>query len=322
MVTRNDVAKHAGVSNTTVSRVLNNNGYVSPESRQRVETAIRELGYTPNLIARSLKTKKSGQLLYCVTEYDNPFYMEVYSGMEAYAQKYGYTIVVASNFDASLISQRQFDGIVLTSISYAQQKELERLDIPVIVNNYTANSYTFPSIKIDIESGALTALEYLYSNGHEKIAFITSPCGPQEQRYLSYQKFMKRNGFSSHIFECSDSISHFEQGYRGGIQLIDSGIPFTAAFIFNDALAVGTIAAFAKYGISVPRDISVISFDNILQSAYTLPALTTVDIPKYELGEKSIKMLIKKLQGAPVESQILQTRLIERNSVKPRNRLK
>ena len=319
MITRSDVAKHAGVSNTTVSRVLNNNGYVSPESRDKVESAIKELGYLPNLIARSLKTKKSNQLLYCVSDYHNPFYMEVYAGMEEYSKQHGYTIVVASEVNTDIISQRQFDGIVL---SYADRKlleELQKLDIPVVINNYTSHIYTLPSINIDIENGALSALSHLLDNGHKRIAFLTNIDSQEDQRLINYKKFLSHKGIDlseNLIVACTKYSSPYMQGYDAAIKLMESNTEVTAAFVFNDAMAIGAIAAFQSNGFSVPDHISIIGFDNIEQATYSTPALTTIDIPRYTLGEESIKMLLRQINGEAVTSIKLDTKLLKRSSVK------
>jgi DNA-binding LacI/PurR family transcriptional regulator len=319
MVTRKDVARFAGVSNTTVSRVLNNNGYVSPESRERVEAAIKELGYTPNLIARGLKTKKSGQLLFCASEFSNPFYMEVYEGMEQYAKQFGYTIVVASYFDQAIISQRQFDGVILSNVDMEKEQEFLSLDTPLIINNYTPNSYRLTSIKINIEQGAYKAMNHLYSMGHREIAFITNIASDDEQRLRGYKNFLEDNGIPvnpDYIFVNTDPSSPYEQGFNAATQLIKSLKSVTAVFAFNDAMAIGAISAFGQNNISVPRDISVIGFDDILQARFSTPALTTMKIPKYELGVESIKMLIRKIEGEPVHSFTLDSELIMRDSIR------
>jgi DNA-binding LacI/PurR family transcriptional regulator len=318
LVTRSDVAKYAGVSNTTVSRVVNNNGYVSPESRQKVEDAVKVLGYTPNLVARSLKTKKSGQLLYCVSDFSNPFYMEIYAGMEELARKYGYTIVVASDFSSSFVIQRQFDGIIFSQLSKEVEKDLINMNIPVVINNYTTESYSLPFVKIDIKNGAKKALNYLYDMGHRNIAFITSVPQEDEQRYEAYLNFMKDKNLiidNNYVASCTELSTPYEQGYKAALELIRRKLHLTAILVFNDAMAIGVIAALTEHGIKVPEDISIIGFDDLQQSKFTTPSLTTVKIPKYELGAESINILIKDLNREELHSVTIDTELIVRNSV-------
>lgn len=319
MITRKDVAEYAGVSKTTVSRVLNNSGYVSPENRERIERAIRELGYRPNLIARSLKTKETRQLLFHAPELSNPFYMEVYKGMEEYAEEHGYTIVVSSRFDVDIVNQRQFDGIILSAVQPDYEKELVALNIPVVVTSYTRSLLTFPSVGIDIEEGALAATTYLLGKGHREIAFMTNSGILDDTRYNGYIRGLKEAGiYHGNDLLVSDNKPHspFEQGWRMALSLLESKKRFTAVFAFNDAIAIGAMSAFHSKGCRIPEDISVVGFDDILQARFTCPPLTTIYMPKYEQGRESARLLLKTIQGVEVESMTLQTRLVERASVK------
>jgi DNA-binding LacI/PurR family transcriptional regulator len=318
LVTRSDVAKYAGVSNTTVSRVVNNSGYVSPESRERVEEAIKTLGYTPNLVARSLKTKKSGQLLFCVSDFSNPFYIEIYTGMEELARQHGYTIVVASDFSSKMVAQRQFDGIIFSQLSKEKEADLSSMDIPVVINNYTTENYSLPFIKIDIKNGAEKAMKYLYDNGHRHIAYITNVPSEEEQRYSAYLDFVKNKKLpvnDDYIVSCTGFTTPYEQGYNAALELINRNLILSAILAFNDAMAIGILAALSESGIKVPQGISIISFDDLQQSKFTTPSLSTVKIPKYELGAESINMLLKKIHGGVINSTTIGTELIIRGSV-------
>ncbi|MCX7709876.1 MAG: LacI family transcriptional regulator [Clostridia bacterium] len=321
MITRTDVAKHAGVSKTLVSRVLNNSGYVSTENRKKVEAAIKELGYTPNLIARSLKTRKTHQILFYARELSNPFFTEVYEGMEDYAEKLGYTIVVSSHFNPQMIAQRQFDGIILSHIPPNFTEELLKLGVPTVVTDYSGKALPFPSVGIDIESGTVQAIHYLSSQGHAHIAFLANSPDPADLRY---------QGFVKGLSECcpmlnpenliftANSPTYYHRGYDAAKQL-KKNLSISAVFTFNDAMAIGAMAALSEEGIPIPEAVSIIGFDNILQAEFTAPPLTTVSIPKYDQGWESAKMLLKIIQGEKVQPITLETQLILRNSVKKVN---
>lgn len=210
--TLNELSIELGVSVTVVSRVINNKGYVSMEKRERVEKAIEELGYRPNLIAQSLKTNQTRQILFYAPELANPFYVEVYRGMEDYAEQHNYTIVVSRYFDDGMIQQRRFDGVILSDILPEQQDKFLKLGVPVVVTNYTGVRLRIPSVGIAMKEGACQAISYLWKCGHRRIGFITNVCSCHEQRFLGYveelymkDKYGHVRGFGSRRHYCYNS---------------------------------------------------------------------------------------------------------------------
>ena len=319
IVTRKDVAERAGVSVTVVSRVINNKGYVSKEKRERVEKVIKELGYTPNLIARGLKTNETKQLMFYAPDITNPFYMEVYQGMEDYAMMQGYTIVVSRHFSDAVIRQRRFDGLIMYNVSTDKQDKIRELGIPVVVTDYNQAKLSIPSVGIDMREGARKAVSYLVSCGHRDIGFVTNSENRLDQRYLGYVDELQNCNIEFdeekiEIQKLGDSM--YEQGYNAGVNILNKEMNITSLFVFNDAMAIGLMAALNERGVRVPEDISVIGFDNILVSRYTIPPLTTIHIPKYEQGWESTKMLINMIKGKTVEEVTLHTSLVERDSVR------
>jgi DNA-binding LacI/PurR family transcriptional regulator len=318
MITRDDVAKYAGVSKSTVSRVLNNKGYVSADNRVKIEKAINDLGYTPNLIARSLKTRETRQLLFYAPDLANPFYMEVYQGMEDYAEENGYTIVVSRHYDHNIIKQRQFDGVILSYVSPEIQEQISRMDMPLVITDYSSEPLTVPYVRINVEEGASMAMNHLIAQGHRKIAYLTYNENEKDLRYQGYINSLKVIGESpnpKYIVSCSGNVSSFHQGHNSAIKMLDEGVNATAVYAFNDALAIGAISAFYEKGMKLPGDISIIGFDDILQSRFTCPPLTTIKIPKYEQGWESAKALIKLIKGESIQPITLNTELVIRNSV-------
>ena len=319
MITRKDVAERANVSVTVVSRVTNNKGYVSADKRKRVEKAIEELGYSPNLIARGLKTNETKQILFYAPELSNPFYAEVYEGMEDYAINHGYTIVVSSHFNDDMIYQRKIDGLILSAISKEQQAEFLKLRVPVVVTNYSGETLEIPSVGIDMMEGARKAVNHICACGHKRIGFITNIPTHQEQRYLGYLQGLDDYNIQPNPGWVLTADSHknaFDQGYQAGCRLLEQKLDVTAVFVFNDAMAIGVMAALAEREIHIPEELSIVGFDDILQAKYTCPSLTTIHIPKYEQGEESARMLIRMIRGEEVATTLLKTELITRNSVK------
>ncbi|MDF2988983.1 MAG: purR [Eubacterium sp.] len=318
MVTRDDVSKLAGVSKTTVSRVLNKNGYVSEENRKKIEEAIKELGYSPNLIARSLKTRESKQILFYVHEILNPFFMEVYRGMEDCCEESGYTVVLSRNFDPHKIRQRQYDGIILSHVSAENEKEYLKLGIPAVVTDYSGKPLQIPSVGINIKAGAEEAARYLLDNGHRKIAFITRSKDLEDQRFSGFCSSLEKAGIDTKtamIGYAAQKDNGLASGYNAAKQLINNAGVFTAVFAFNDTMAIGALSAFQEKAIRVPQAVSVIGFDDILQAGFSTPKLTTVRLPKYEQGYESARLLINMMQGKTADSLVLGTELIIRDSV-------
>ncbi len=304
---------------TVVSRVINNKGYVSKEKRQKVEKAIKELGYTPNLIARGLKTNETKQLMFYVPDITNPFYMEVYQGMDDYATEQGYTIVVSKHFSDEVVRQRRFDGLILYNISPDIFEKIEKLGIPMVITDYNQEKLSIPSVAIDMRDGVRKAVSYLIECGHTNIGYVTNSDNLNDQRFLGYVDELYNNGIEYDKEKVEIQLmgdTMYEQGYNAGINIIKKKTNITAIFAFNDAVAIGLMAAFNERGLRIPRDISVIGFDNILASRYTIPPLTTIHIPKYEQGRESAKMLINAIQGKKESEIILHTRLIKRGSVR------
>lgn len=317
IVTRKDVAEYAQVSKSTVSRVLNNNGYVSKESRDRIEEAIQVLGYTPNIMARSLKTKQSRLILYYVPDLQNPFYTEVYTGLEAQAHHLGYVLVVSTRIDLQLIQQRQFDGIVLAKYTDDAKEVIASCDVPAIVINYSSEALGIPYIGVDLESGVEMAMNHLVQMGHREITYLTNVEDPSDVRSVEYHHFVRRNAMlTDRIIIYHDAVNnYFEDGYTGAQQALCSQSIGSALLCYNDAMAMGAMTALREKGIRIPEDVSVVGFDNILQSQYMNPPLTTVEIPRHSLGNTAMERLSHMIEEQDHDDVIIGTQLIIRNSV-------
>lgn len=318
LVTRKDIAEYAGVSKTTVTRVINNQGSVSRENLEKVNQAIKVLGYYPNMVARGLKTKKTYQILFHAPELLNPFFVEIYTGMDEVAQEHGYHIVVSSHYDINVVRQRQYDGVILSYVPRDRHTDEYMISgVRLVATNYLNSDLEFPHIKVDIANGITQALDYLYECGHRKIALFTLPYS-DDQRIAAYKQWLRIKGIplrNDLVFTQYSGKTNYEQGYNIGVLIAQNGLDATAILSFNDAMAMGLLAAFDRKGIKVPKDFSLIGFDDIIQAKYTNPPLTTISSFLYQIGKECAQMLISEINGEIVHTKVLKTELVIRDSV-------
>lgn len=328
--TINDVAREAKVSITTVSRVVNNNYPVKKETRERIENAIKKLNYKPNIMARSLITKKTSIIGVVVPGITNLFFPTIVEAIEKMLKKKGYSITLCNTLgegkeEERVIQQlvgRQVDGLIVIDPSYTNIKKgfYEKLSIQlpfVIVNGVTATKGNH--ICYDEEIGTLEAFNYLKELGHEKIAFVR---GEKSYSYdlkeKIYLDFLESNGFSySKIIELrkGNSLEVVEEAEIKLRHLLMEEDKPTAIFACNDLMGIGTMNAIRKYGFKVPEDISVIGFDNTLVSNITHPRLTTVDLRMNEIGKRAAEEIINIIENeASSINVVYSTKLIIRES--------
>ncbi len=323
-----DVAKRAGVSVATVSAVVNNSAYVSPPLRQRVEIAVSELSYNPNLLARSLAQKKTLTLGIVIPDITNPFYPDVVRGAEDKAKQEGYTILLGNSDNRrdkeeiylSLFLSRRVDGILLfkgfEDMSSDFLARLQGSDTPVALVGRRYERLETDCVVADDEGGAYTAVRHLLRLGHKRIGVITGFRGVStaEGRLQGYRRALvsKRIPFDPSLVVQGDYGS--ESGYRAGLQLLEHHP--TAVFSTNYLMTVGFMAALEKKGLSCPQDVAVVSYDDFLWSRFFRPKLTCVEQPKYELGFQATELLLKRLQGKHKRARliVLKNRLRVRES--------
>lgn len=307
MATIKDVSIHAGVSSATVSHVINNTRYVSDDVRERILNSIRELDYHPNIIARTLRMGKSNTIGVIVPNTRNPYFTELAWKIEQFAAKKNYSVMICNtenlvekeNFYIDVLVQKQVDGIVLISCSdYAESTELlASSDIPfVIVDKDHEHVWKYDTVLVEEEKGALLAVEHLISLGHTKIACITG--GSDEQitslkRKNGYQMAMKKHKLKIVEDYVVEGDFLMTSGYLAGKQLLAMECRPTAVFAFNDLMAIGVLSAAHECGLNVPRDLSVIGYDDIELSSYSSPPLTTVNQNRGKVAKSVFDILFE-----------------------------
>lgn len=325
-----DVARLAGVSVATVSRVVNSNYPVKQDTKERVLAAIKDLHYVPNVQARELNTRRSSTIGVVVPSLYNMFFAEVIDGIEEAVRKDGYSLLLncAKNDPRQEIKcinalvSRNVSGIIVISPNTENLREsfyedlVRRMPI-VFVNAYhrvTGASY----VSNDERAGSERALEYLASLGHEKIIFIR---GRGSDSYTlkeeNYRAFMEKRGSfrEDYIINIGEGngVDTVDTTRDALIELLPKLNP-TAIFCCNDLMAVGAMNACRRLGLKVPKDISVIGYDNISLSRLVEPKLTTMDQNMFQLGSNAAFLLIEKIKGGSAKRITLDNMLIKRKS--------
>lgn len=333
MVTISDVAKKAGVSRSTVSRVLNNQiRYVREETRWAVLEAAKELGYRPNSIARTLKTKKSHCIGVITDDIDTPFLPSMLKGIEQYAFSRGYSALVCnSGYELEkqkayieMLAQRHIDGIIFAaSFVYSYTQDLINPGLPIIYAYSHSPQKTKNSVISDDFNGAQLAVRHLLELGHRRIGYINGPKNviPSQDRIRGYAHALHKNGI-----EFDDSLVKYGQweesasGYLAAQELLSLEDAPTAIFAANDVMAAGVINAVVHSGLRVPDDISVIGYDDRDIATFLKPALTTVRLPMSEIGSTAARLLIECVEKdvSLVDSTFVQCKLSVRDSCGPR----
>jgi DNA-binding LacI/PurR family transcriptional regulator len=328
-----DIAKRTGVSHSTVSRALGGNTLISEATTSRIRKAAREMGYQPSAAARSLKTNQTKVIGVIVNSIDDPFFSEILFGIEDAAQSAGYSLFIAAsqhdpyreqNIVQTMMEQRT-DGVIICSSSFSADKGRQLLanGFPVVVVNYKANENFNFSIYHDDLDGSQQLTRHLIELGHSKIAYLGNAKSGRTSldRLNGFQNEMQNAGFKirpEFIYEVEGSEP--ELGEQGLNHFMNCPERPTAIICFNDMLAIGLLHACRQMGIHVPEDLSVTGFDNITFSAYTTPPLTTLDQPKYSIGNEAAQLLLEllatKIQSSNTthKEKILKGKLLIRHS--------
>ncbi len=322
-----DVAKRAGVSISTVSRVINDSKVVRPETHVKVMKAIEELGYKPNAIARSLKVKNTKTIGILIPDISYNFYPEVVRGVEDIANMYSYNIFLC-NTDMEedkviqyfeVMAEKQVDGIVFMGnmVSEELAAKIKLYDIPTILIG--ADYGQLPSITIDHVAASKTLVSYLIKKGHEKIALITGKMVDPivgTARLAGYKKAMMEAQLPIRDEYIVEGGHRYKSGYTCAQQLLSLEDRPTAIFAASDEMAFGVIRVAMENGISIPGELAVVGFNNIDMSGKIFPALTTIAQPMYEMGAIAMRVLTKILnEDGPEQSKIvLDFSLVERET--------
>jgi LacI family transcriptional regulator len=323
-----DVAHEAKVSVFTVSAVINETGRVSTTLSRRVEAAIRKLNYRPNLLARSLAKQQTHTLGIVVTDIANPFFPAIVRAAEDAAQKAGYSILLCNSDDKAdkealyleLLISKRVDGIILnktpSALSITQRRMLEEAKTPIVLLMRTCPDLKTDIVQTNDKQGAMDAIAHLARIGHKQIAFVSGPLNVSNARARrqGYCKALEQWGLKYEENLTFEGDYRIESGRRAGHALLPQRPD--AVLVTNYLMTIGLMSAAEEIGLRCPEDFALVSFDEYPWSGCFRPRLTTVELPKEELGDTAVRLLLERIQGKSNTPQMvtLSTRLRVRES--------
>ena len=305
-----DVAEKAGVSKTTVSRVVTGDGArVRDETRQQVMKAIEELGYTHNAVASSLRTDRTNIIMLAIPDITNPFWPAVARGVQDVMEVGGYAVVFAnSDWDAQrehmyleMARRNRFDAVLINPVRVSNDELISTHLATVVIGSHEVYP-DFDTVGSDSHGATLMALEHLYELGHHRIGLIRGrrQSRPGHSRLLGYEDFFKKKGQEIDN-ELVVQVPFDERGGRQGLErLLCLSQPPTAVLTANDILAIGAMQAVHEANMKIPEQLSIVGMDDIPAASATTPPLTTVAKPQYEMGRQAAKYLLDLLLERPV----------------------
>lgn len=330
-VTRKDVAKYAGVSEQTVSYVLNKSRKFSDDIVNRVNQAIKALNYQPDMIAKSMSQKHTKSVAVFIRDMGNPIFPEIIHGFQKKAFEKGYSVYIADtkgcqdvDFLITSLISRRIDGVYISMFSdndfVRVANRFQENGIQVVIGNEEVRLCDVPSVTVDFENGMKQIVRYLYDCGHEKIVYL-SGIDTRQKNDCRYEAFCREY---QALFGKEPFVIQNEEPYETTVEsgknltekLFEITDDFTAIVTTNDLMAYGVIDVLKRKKKRIPDDVSVIGIDDIMFSKYVNPALTTLGYNNQKFGEKTFKTLMKRIQGEVVSSSKEDCYIVERSTVK------
>jgi LacI family transcriptional regulator len=331
MATIKDVSEHAGVSQATVSRVVNGSTRVSHNKKLLVEKAIKKLGYRPNSIAQALASSRTGSIGVVVPELTG-FYSGMLQAIEDQLRRFGYHLVVTAGSNEEegqmqaidFLLSRRVDALILHTQHVTDDYliTLEKNGMPIALVNRFIPELAESCIDLDNEYGAKVATRYLIEMGHKEIACITGPLSKSDARgrLQGYRVALEEAGIDYRESRVVEAGFTEETGASAMNKLLNRGCTFSAVFAANDHMAFGAFEEMKKANLTVPNDVSLVGFDNILFARYLTPGLTTVDFPIESMSTEAVQLILQKLVKKKTEVEFkLSPSLVVRESVKKLN---
>ncbi|SFJ88409.1 LacI family DNA-binding transcriptional regulator [Thermoflavimicrobium dichotomicum] len=323
-----DVAREAGVSIATVSKVINNTGRISEKTRQKVLKVMKQLDYQPSILASALTGKHTYTIGLLIPDIANPFFAELSRRVEDRGQELGFSVVMCSTDNdpdktvryITLLKQKSVDGIILAS-SFENHQVLKGLleeNFPIALISQEIPSLAIDSVTVDDFLGGYQVTEYLLQLGHQKIAIVAEKAPSNQKRMDGYRKAIADANVEMKENYMAITQATVEGGYHCANQLFDLPEPPTAIFACNDLIAIGVIKAARERNLKIPNDLSVVGFDNTFMAEMVDPPLSSVQQPICEMSRQVVDLLVKKIQGEKSRKRVvLLPELVVRKSTMP-----
>lgn len=328
--TLKDIALATGVSINTVSRALREDKNISVETRRRIQLKAKELAYVPNALAASMRGTKSLTVGIISADSSNPFFSEVIKGAEEKARELGYQVILGNTDEngekeIELIKMhisRQTDGLMIIPVYDGNEEQIKlykSLSIPFIFAGRSKRALEDHSIVLAEKQSEKEVFDDLISRGHKNILYLSGPkyVSNSWNRIEGMKASYVANGLKLDEAMIIETSGHIEDGYAEVNHALNRGVEFTAVVCFNDIMAMGVLKSLSENDRKVPSDVEVFGFDNLYMSQFMTPALSTVDVPKYKLGQVAMQTLYEHIASSkPYEKIELPTRLVLRESTK------
>ncbi len=335
-VSMRDVGVRAGVSQRTVSNVVNGYVHVSPATRERVQRAIEELRYRPNVSARSLREARTGIIALALPEIAAPYFAELADHVQRRAGEHGVTLLIdqtgASRDREMLVVEgygsHAIDGLILSPMALTAEDLAGRdVGLPMVLLGERITDGGLVHISVDNVAAAREATGHLIGSGHRRIAAlgvnVTGGAGPAQARLRGYLQAHEEAGLPAapELRISTDGWSRVA-GYAAADALLRAGTPVDALFCFNDVVAMGALRAIADHGLQVPSDIAVVGWDDVQEAEFSTPSLTSISPDKAALARTAVDCLLAQVAGEPVaiEERLCGYRLVVRESTAGRRR--
>lgn len=322
-----DIAHLAGVSHSTVSRALRNSPLIPAATAERIQRIANETGYRASAVARSLVTRRTNTVGVVVTSIADPFNGEVFAGIEELANRHGYAVVLANSQGnaerevavVQALQEQRIDGVLVASsrVGALYMPLLSQLQIPIVLLNNHHPSEFVHSVAIDNLDGAYQAVRHLIELGHRDIAYVGNRLGLESEadRRAGYRKALRGAKFSPRREFVIAGDGKPEKGMAAARALLGLAKRPTAIFCYNDMTALGVLREAAAQGLELPRELSVVGFDDLFFAPLLNPPLTTIHQPRNEIGRIAMELLLALLEGKPAEKTIrIKGKLVVRGS--------
>lgn len=329
--TLKDVAKEAGVSIGMVSRVINNYGSFSQETKAKVSEAVKKLSYRRNATARALKMKHTHAIGVLVSDFVSFFWTTLVRGIEQVASRAGYHIILCNTDEneqkgkeyLSTLLERNIDGLIVSPVQGTQTelKRLSRNGLPLVLVDRKIRGLKVPCVTVDNEAGSFEAVDYLVKLGHRRIGIVSGIRGimTSEERLAGYLRAFKENGLSIDDKLIVEGEFVSDKTHSAVLKLLAMNPPPTAIFVCNEPMTIGVLLALKEKNIRVPTEMSLIGFDDPVWASITQPALSAVDQPSYSMGVLACEALIRSIRERDQfrigsENIVLKPKLVIRES--------
>ncbi|RKX24024.1 MAG: LacI family transcriptional regulator [Candidatus Zixiibacteriota bacterium] len=325
MVTIKDVAKRAGVAISTVSYALNNSKSLKPETVMKVKEAVKELGYRPNLIARSLKTRSTSTIGVIIPDIANTFFAQIIRGIEDVSERKNHSVILCNTYEnpkkeenyIDLLLNRDIDGLILVGTGHNPETLTGKEDLPIVIVDRQLGQ-SVPSVTVNNRKGGYLATQHLLEKKSGEILFLSGPLGINTylERLNGYLDALNEAGIPRHenlIRECG---VNYDGGQDVMSDIMEKNLKFDSVFASNDLIALGAYNILIRKGIRVPQDIQIIGYDDIPTSHIVTPGLSTIRQPTYHMGKTSAEILFDIISGGSTvdEHIVLEPTLIPRET--------